>query len=88
MQSHQNTAAQPGRFVILYDRVFSQVTGAVGATLFEDVPLGALMDVHLLFSGTAAANTSGPTLFMLRVSTEATNTPTTAYEARLWYVDN
>jgi len=88
VQSQLNLAAQPGRFVVLYDRVFSQISVGDSSTLFTIIELEALVDMHQLYSGTAAANTSGPTVFLVRLSTEATNTPTQAFESRLLFLDN
>jgi len=89
MQSHVNVVAEPNRFIILHDSV--RVMDAASRTAaFEEVALPALQDMHLLYSGSAAdvSAASGPSIWVMALSTEATNTPSLAGSFRLLYLDN
>jgi len=84
-----NLDSSPNRFVILHDEVLSLVTAA-NRIAHRNIPLYALLDMHLMFNGTGAtvASCSGPALFAVLLSSEATNTPSVTFDSRLLFLDN
>jgi len=84
-----NLTAEPGRYVILSDEVFWLFSGERTAAS-RHIALQALMDMHLLFSGTSAdvSSVSGPSVFLVTLSSETTNTPSISGNSRLLYLDN
>jgi len=84
-----NLVAEPNRFVILSDRVFvNSITGE--QSFHTEMALDALIDVHLVYSGTAGtvADATGPAAFLVMLSSEPTNTPSVSGLGRLLFLDN
>jgi hypothetical protein len=84
-----NLVSEPGRYVILHD--FCVGTSITGQQIFSHaISLDALVDVHLVFSGTAGtvADATGPAVFLVMVSNEPTNTPSVSGVGRLLFLDN
>lgn len=84
-----NIDAYPNRFVILHDE-YVRLDSASNRVFRSKVQLPAVMDMHLTYSGTGAtiASNAGPAIYSLMVSTEATNTPSSAAWFRFYFVDN
>jgi hypothetical protein len=84
-----NVDTNPGRFIVLIDRVDILVSGTTPAVHFG-FDVKEAIDAHVLFSGTGAtvASVSGLSFWYLCFSTEATNTPSFVIDARMEFVDN
>jgi hypothetical protein len=84
-----NIASFKNRFIVVHDSL-TLVNNLSDNQAHMKVPLDAIIDLHFMFNGTGAtvASCSGPTLFMILVSNEATNTPTVSYSSRLFFLDN
>ncbi len=84
-----NLDSAPNRFVVLHDQYVRLDTGS-NRVFYESVPLDAIMDVHLNYSGTGAtvASAYGPAIFSIWQSSEPTNVPSVVQTTRLFFVDN
>lgn len=86
-----NIDTEPNRFVILFDRYDTQVLASETRLIhFRFDVTDAVRNMHLLWSGTGATVTSakGPVIYLVQMSSEATNTPTYHLDTRLLFVDN
>jgi len=84
-----NLVAEPNRFLILEEGVWTlSSTGEQSGYVAITAP--ALVDCHLVFAGTAGtvADAAGLAVFLVMVSSEATNTPSVSGAGRLLFVDN
>jgi hypothetical protein len=81
----------PGRFMVVHQQHHEMVLASATRAVYSGlIRVAALGGIHLTFEGTAGtvAECRGPTLFLWRRSSEATNTPSTDFRSRLYFVDN
>jgi hypothetical protein len=86
-----NVDSEPNRYVILSDQIHTLVYAGDSRIKHVRVDLTQqMMDMHLLYTGTTAVvgSVRGPHLFLLALSSEATNTASIVADFRLIYVDN
>jgi hypothetical protein len=85
-----NLTTDPGRYIVVWDQVVTLDEGSGLNKFYEKDLTPALGGMHLLYSGTGAlvSSCSGPHIFMIQYSSEATNTPASYYAMRIRYVDN
>jgi hypothetical protein len=86
-----NVDSEPNRYAILSDQIHTLVYAGDSRIKHIRIDLTPqMMDMHLLYSGTTAVvgSVRGPHLFMLALSSEATNTASIVADFRLIYVDN
>jgi hypothetical protein len=85
----QNVITHPNRYVFLYDHTVLLDAVKESQTVLN-IPLEALKEVHFTFRGTGAtvASCGGPTCFLYLAGSEATNTPASIVESRIFFVDN
>lgn len=74
-----------GRFKILYDKVHV-LNDNSSQQVYKEIYLPC--SYHVRYNGTAAADIQKGGIYLYGVSTEATNTATVKWSARLTYVDN
>lgn len=85
-----NMDAEPGRYVILYDRIFTLSNNGDSKVQNHHIELPMMNDLPLSYNGTGgstAASCVGPHLFQLMFSSEATNGVSYAYSTRLLFED-
>lgn len=81
----RNVLTEQGRFRVLYDHIHRlDNVSAKQVTIDKYIKLNH----HIFFEGTAAANVGKGSLWLLRVSNEATNTVSQNTETRLRFYDN
>jgi len=93
VQQWPNVEAEPGRFVILSDKLF--VTSIANSyrhpfLVSDEVTLDEVAGAHLGFNGTAVsvASCRGLAVFAMVVSDQATNAPVVDLMTRMFYLDN
>jgi hypothetical protein len=86
-----NVDSFPGRFIVLYDEVDLLAISTEKRLIHRRISLPSLVNMHLKFNtGTGNGTTAavGPHIFMLQLSTEATNTVSQESVFRLSFLDN
>jgi hypothetical protein len=86
-----NVDTFPGRFVVLYDEVDVLTIGTEKRMVHRRIALPALQNMHLKYNtgtGNGVTAAVGPHIFMLQLSTEATNTVGQDSTFRLSFLDN
>lgn len=81
--SHLNTSSV-GRFKVLRSKVITLNSNAPSRNLKINIP----MRHHIRYNGSATTDTQKGQIYLLLLSSEATNTPTVRYNLRLSYHDN
>lgn len=87
---HINVDAEPGRFVILYDKITTLCTNGDSRVVNHHIEIPALNGLPLSFNGTGGSTSAscvGPHLFQIIFSSEATNGVSFAYNSRLFFED-
>lgn len=84
-ESMRNVLTEQGRFRVLYDQIhrLDNVSNKQ-ATIDKYIKLNH----HIFYEGTAAANVGKGSIWLLRVSNEATNTVSQNTETRMRFYDN
>ncbi len=77
--------ANIGRFRILYDRVFTLVTGSSDYKFTQKY---IKLNMSVRYNGVATSDIQKNGVYIMFLSDEATNTPTVNYNARLRFRDN
>lgn len=86
-----NMDTEPGRYVILYDKITTMSISGDSRVVNHHIELPAIQDLPLQYNtvgGSAATSCVGPHLFQILMSSEATNTVSYVYQTRLLFEDN
>lgn len=78
-------SATVGRFSVLYDKVYN-LADAIMVTRIHRIYLP--LSKHIRYNGSAGTDIQKNGIYLVAVSSEATNTPTLNYNSRLSYRDN
>ena len=76
-----------GRFSILYRKQFS-LSPASGGSNVRQLKIFKNMRLHARFNGTASTDIQKNGLYLVVISSEATNTPSWSFQSRIGYHDN